>query len=263
MATVPKPKTDAPTKPESRPQNTKAASASKSGPSPAQAQAKDAFELVRLRNFYYRDGYRRLLSLVLVLALMLCGSVGWVYYLFTHRPAPRYFATNVHGGLIPLVPLTTPSMSDQSLINWAARAASSAFTLNYVQYRDQIENTKDTYFTSTGADQYQQQLISSNDLAAIVQGNFVVVAQPNAAPTIVRKGIEQIGQQQVYTWHVELPLLLSFHSQEINSQRLFDLQLTIVRSGYLVDNLATNLDGMRGIGISQLLARSMGVYNGT
>lgn len=226
-----------------------------------QAEAKDAFELVRLRNFYYRDGYRRLLGIMLVLALMLVASIAWVYYLFSHRPAPRYFVTNIHGGLIPLQSLSSPTISNQSLINWASRAASAAFTVNYVQYREQMENAKDTYFTTFGAQQYQQEFVQSNDLATVINGSYVVVAQPNEAPTIVKQGVEQVNNQNVYTWHVNLPLLLNFSSTNQTNRRLFDVKLTIVRSSYLVDNNAPNLDGMKGIGINQILVRTMSGFS--
>lgn len=227
------------------------------GPTLGQAEAKDAFELVRLRNFYYRDGYRRLLAIMLILVVMLVGSVAWVYYLFSHRPSPRYFVTNIHGGLIPLQPLTAPTISNQSLINWASRAASAAFTVNYVQYREQMENAKDTYFTTFGGEQYQQEFVQSNDLATVINGNYIVVAEPNEAPTIVKQGVEQVNNQNVYAWHVNLPLLLSFSNPGQNSRRLFDVKLTIIRSSYLVDSNAPNLDGMKGIGINQILVRTM------
>lgn len=225
------------------------------------SEAKDAFELVRLRNFYYRDGYRRLLAIILVLVCMLAASMIWVYYLFSHRPAPRYFATNVHGGLIPLQPLTTPMIPNQQLINWAARAASAAFTVNYVQYREQMQNAKDTYFTTLGGEQYQQQLVQSNDLATIIHGNYIVVAQPDAAPTIIKQGIEQVNNQNLYTWHVNLPLVVNFSSAGQSIRRFFDVNLTIIRSSYLVDSNAPNLDGMKGIGVNQILVRTVGGFS--
>jgi len=229
--------------------------------STSQAEAKDAFELVRLRNFYYRDGYRRLLGILLMLGLMLVASMAWVYYLLSHRPAPRYFATNVHGALIPLQPLTTPTLSNQALSNWAARAANAAFSLNYVQYREQIENAKDTYFTESGGQQYQQQLVQSNDLAAVINGNYVVVSQPTAAPTIIKQGVEQISNRNVYAWHVNMPLVVNFFSPAQTARRFFDVNLTIIRSSYLVDNNAPNLDGMKGIGVNQLLVQSASEFS--
>lgn len=240
-----------------KPAEQKAKAAQAKTSSAGEAQVKDAFELVRLRNFYYRDGYRRLLSVVLVLALLLLASMAWVYYLYSHRPSPRYFVTNVHGGLIPLQPLSKPTLSNQSLINWAARAASAAFTVNYVQYRQQMENTKDTYFTANGAQQYQQQFVQSNDLATVINGDYVVVAQPNAAPTIIKQGIEQRNDQSIYAWYVNMPLLVTFHNPNQTIRRFFDVKLKIIRSSYLVDTNAPNLDGMKGIGIDQILVRAL------
>jgi hypothetical protein len=124
-----------------------------------------------------------------------------------------------------------------------------------------MENAKDTYFTTFGAQQYQQEFVQSNDLATVINGSYVVVAQPNEAPTIVKQGIEQLNNQNVYTWHVNLPLLLNFSSANQTNRRLFDVNLTIIRSSYLVDNNAPNLDGMKGIGINQILVRTMSGFS--
>lgn len=218
----------------------------------------NAIELVRLRNNFYQDNYRRLISILLLLIVLIFSLVFWVYYLSTHRPQPRYFATNAAGGLVPLMPLNRPSLSQVQLQNWAARAATSAFTFNYIQLRDQLQDTQNTYFTDTGATQYLQALNNSKDLDAVTQGHFIVTAQPTGAPVILSNGVMTSGPYvNRWAWVVSVPLAISFQSDSLNrnGQRNVNVQLTIVRTSRLVDPEATNIDSLQGIGVSQLLVQ--------
>jgi intracellular multiplication protein IcmL len=225
----------------------------------------NAIELVRLRNNFYQDNYRRLIGILLLLVVLMFGLVFWVYYLSTHRPQPRYFATNAAGGLVPLMPLNRPSLSQVALQNWSARAASAAFTFNYIQLRDQLQDTQDTYFTDTGATQYLQALNTSKDLDAVTQGHFIVTAQPTGAPVILSSGVMTSGPYaNRWAWVVSVPLAISFQSDSLNrnGQRNVNVQLTIVRTSRLVDPQATNIDSLQGIGISQLLVQPVSDTSG-
>lgn len=221
-------------------------------------QAARAVERIKLRNFFYRDGYRRLiLLLVLTLALTLILAY-WVVHLLLHRPEPRYFATNIQGGVVPLYPLTQPSVSTPYLLGWAARAASKAFTLNYVQYRSQLETVADTYFTPKGGQEFIKELENSNDLQAMILGKFIVTAAPNAAPQILWSGIMQNGDYKGhYAWELELPLALNIQNCAQANSRYIDIKMTIVRDAYFVDQKAVNMDGTKGIGIAQLLVKGL------
>ncbi len=55
------------------------------------------------RGFYFRDNYRRLVIVALVLQVICSLLVGWIAYdLKTERPS-RFFVTTQSGELIPLV----------------------------------------------------------------------------------------------------------------------------------------------------------------
>lgn len=223
-----------------------------------QQNAKEAFELVKLRNFFYRDNYRRLVAATVFLIVLLLFMSYWVFYLITHRPAPQYFATNIQGGLTQLIPMNQPNVTTAALSNWAARGISAALTFNYVQYRDQLELAKDTYFTPEGGQQFDQQLQNTNDLDAVIQGKFVVTSQPGGAPQLLWQGVVPAGTYQGrYGWRVELPVVITAQNGNTINKRTVDAIVTIVRSSVLVDNTAVNMDGSKGIGIAQVLIKSL------
>lgn len=218
-----------------------------------------ATELVRLRNFFYRDGYRRLTLLLLILILLNVGSVMTVYYLVTHRPPPSYFATNIEGGIVPLTPLNKPSLSDALVRDWAARAVAAAFSFNYVQYRDQLQETSATYFTANGGKQFMDALTKSGNIDFVKAGKLIAIGQVTAAPTLGAEGILPSGAYKGrYYWRLTIPLEVLYQGPGIKGnmrREAFDVSLLIVRDNALVDD-SSKLDSAKGIGIAQFLAQS-------
>lgn len=228
----------------------------KMAPDPQRQRAKlSALELVRLRNNFYRDNYRRMVSTSMLLVTLLIVLVLTCFWLITHRPPPRYFATNAQGGLVEIKPLSEAVLSNVEVNNWAARAAAAAFTLNYVQYRQQIEQTVDTYFTDQGGQQYQTALQTSNDLDYVQTGKLLVTAEPSAAPRILAQGIVPKGPYQGrYAWQVQVPLTVTTQNETDTRLSQLLVELVIVRSSTAVDQTLTNIDATLGIGIAQIIA---------
>lgn len=221
---------------------------------------KSAIELVRLRNNYYRDSYRFLMSAVLALVLLCVVMIVVIYYLYTTRPAPRYFATNVMGGLVEIQPLTSPTLSDAALLGWSARAATAAFTFNYAEYQQQIEETKNTYFTVSGGQNFLGAIKSSLNLQAVLQGFFVVTAEVAQAPTILQRGIVTTPEGgQVFSWKIQVPIRVRWQSASRNFANMYNVILTVVRSSPFVDPVARqmNLDSLQGVGVQQLVAQAL------
>ena len=111
--------------------------------------ADDALEQVKLRNNFYRDNYRRVVSALLVMVLVNVCLVGVVSYEITHPTPSQYFASSAEGRIIPLHPLSQAVITQSVLLQWAARASVAAYTYNFVDYRAQLQQASD-YFTPHG-----------------------------------------------------------------------------------------------------------------
>lgn len=224
-----------------------------------QSSPSQVTELVRLRNFFYRDGYRRLTLILLMLVVLNIVSLLTLYYLITHRPPPTYFATNIEGGIVPLTPLDKPSVPDALVRDWAARAAAAAFSFNYVQYRDQLQEASATYFTPEGGKQFMDALKNSGNVDFVKAGKLIAIGQVLAAPTLGAEGVLSSGQYTGrYYWQITLPLEVMYQGPNIKGntrQEFFEVSLLIVRDNSLVDR-SSKLDSAKGLGIAQFLARS-------
>ncbi|MEM1243239.1 MAG: type IVB secretion system apparatus protein IcmL/DotI [Pseudomonadota bacterium] len=210
----------------------------------------DALELVRLRNAFYRDSYRRVLAILLVVVVIDVVLVIGLIYVYTNPPSPRYFATNATGRIIPLVPLDQPNMTQPELLQWATSAAVAAFSFNFVNYRQELQAASE-FFTATGWRAYISALNESNNLRAVIARSLVVSASPTGAPVVLQQGV--LGGR--YAWRIRIPLLVNYQSADRISQQNIDITMLVVR--------ISTLNSTRGIGIAQFVGAPIGPEEGS
>lgn len=207
--------------------------------------ANNAIELVRMRNEFYRDNYRRVLAILLFALMIIFLLVGALVYVVTHPPAPKYFATNTSGRIVPLVPLDQPNLSTASLLQWANTAAVAAFTYNFVNFRAELQAASE-FFTPEGWQAYLESLRTSNNLVAVRAKQLVVSAVATGAPVITQQGV--VGGR--YTWQVQMPMLVTYESPSQVTQQSLMVNMVITR--------VSTLDSPRGIGIAQFIGTQSG-----
>ena len=207
--------------------------------------ADDALELVRLRNEFYRDNYRRIVGVLLFTIIIIIILAGALIYLVTNPPPPRYFATDAQGRIIRLVPLDQPNLSPAALLQWANLAAVAAYTYDFVNYRQNLQAASN-FFTPDGWTAFIQALNESNNLNAVIAKKLVVTAVATGAPTILQQGILD-GR---YAWRVNLPMLVTYQSASQFTQQNVVVTMLITR--------VSALNSASGIGIAQFVVAGSG-----
>lgn len=203
--------------------------------------ADDALEVVRLRNDFYRDGYKRVITALLIAVILLIASIAAFVYIVTHPPAPQYFATTINGRITPLIPLDQPNMPPSTVQQWANSAAIAAYNYNFVNYRQELQAASE-FFTPDGWQGYINALKSSNNLNAVIDKKLVVSAVATGAPVILDQGVID----GTYTWKVQIPILVTYQSPSQSVRQ--EVMITMV-----IQRIST-LNSARGIGISSFVA---------
>lgn len=202
--------------------------------------AEDALTMVALRNNFYKDGQRKIMTALMIsMAVNFILALLWVY-LLTHPPAPKYFATSINGRITPLFPLNEPNQSDSAVLQWANQAAIAAFTYNFVNYRDELQAASG-FFTPDGWNQFLGALAQSNNIDAVKAKKLVVSAVATRAPIILQKGL----LTGIYSWRVQMPILVTYQSASEFTQQNNVVTMLITR--------VSTLNSPRGIGISQFV----------
>lgn len=200
----------------------------------------DALSAVAMRNDFYRDGQRKTLLALLFSIVINFVMASLLIYMITHPPEPKYFATSINGRITPLYPLDEPNQSDSAVLQWANQAAIAAFTYNFVNYRDELQASSG-FFTADGWTQFLNALQQSNNLDAVKAKKLIVSAVATRAPIILQKGL----LNGVYSWRVQMPILVTYQSASEFSQQNNVVTMLITR--------VSTLNSPRGIGIAQFV----------
>lgn len=189
-------------------------------------------EAVRFRNQFYRDGYRKVLSILLISFLVNAALVTFVYFLYVTRPAPTYFATAEDGTLKELVPLNQPYVNQEHLLSWASQAAIAAYSFNFLDYRSNLQSARQ-YFTPEGFDNFVKALDNSGNLQTVIKNRLVVKPVITDVPIIVKEGM--IAGER-YGWRVQIPMLIQYVSASDKIEQPVLVTLLIVRVSTLTSS---------------------------
>ncbi len=203
--------------------------------------AKDALELITLRNHFYRDNFRRIVWLLLcsiVLNIFLAIVLTLIYH---NQPQPIYFASTSDGRLIKMQGLDHPVMSNTAINSWLSRAIPQIYNLDFVHYRGQIQNMN-KYFTPQGWAQFSHAFLPT--MKKIKDDKLLASATLSNVPIVVRSGL--LGG--VYSWLLQVPVLVSFQKGDQTAVQHVIWNVTVQR----VDN--TKSDQL--VGISQVIAKT-------
>lgn len=200
-------------------------------------------ELVMLRNNFYRDNFRRLMIMCLLLLGTIGGLIGYIYYQEQNKPKPTYFATTSDGKLIKLISLDQPNLKTNALLQWATEAGTAAYTFNFVNYRKALQDVRQ-YFTKRGYQNFLKALTDSNNLEAVKRKKLVVSAVPTGAPVILKEGRTSNGR---YAWQVQFPMLLTYQSASDSIRQNIVVTMLITR--------IPTLESEKGVGIASFVVR--------
>ncbi|WP_218814853.1 type IVB secretion system apparatus protein IcmL/DotI [Rickettsiella endosymbiont of Dermanyssus gallinae] len=209
----------------------------------------DALQVVKLRNDFYRDNYRKVVAALLLSFFIVLTLAGALFYIVTHPPAPRYFATSNDGRLVPLIPFDRPNLTNSTVLEWSNTAATAAYSYNFVNYREALQQAAD-YFTPEGRQMFFNAVKSSNNLQAVIAKKLIVSAVATGVPVVLEQGV-MLGR---YTWKVQIPMLITFQSASQFSQQSVTVTMLIVR--------VSPLTSPRGIGIAQFIVSGGGGITG-
>lgn len=195
------------------------------GPDPDAAL--DALAAAGLRFEWYRDGFRLLLGLLVIGALILTLSLGLNVYLFAYQPPPRYFVQTADHRLVGVTPLDEPTFSDERVTQWATEAIVAANNWNFADYREALQRACNRYFTPAGCQEYRDALIRIGNLESVKTKRLTVRAVVVKPPIVLNKVIQ--GQTQRFAWHLQTEIVASYLSSSEQTTQNLIVNVVVVR----------------------------------
>ncbi len=188
---------------------------------------------------FYINHYRTVLILFCVLIVLILSAVGVLLYQTTHKPLPVFYAKTMTGENMPLVPFEEPNQLPDTILRFASKAATIAYTFDFVNYNAQLYQAR-PYFTQAGWNDF---LLSIDPLVStIVKNQLFVSGVVVGDPVISNQGeLPDIG----YAWRVQIPFLVTYQSANITTKRRYLVIVSIIK--------VPTLENPQGIGIDQFV----------
>lgn len=204
----------------------------------------DRLQLVKLRNGFYKDGFRRM-SLMLLLSLIM-NFILIITLLISHNKVqkPIYFASGMNGTLKKLTPIGDAVYNDNQIIDWVTKVVPSIMKLDFVNYKTQLLANK-KYFTTVGWTNFNEAF--KTQVNQVVSKRLLTNAFIPSTPAITG----QLLWNGVYSWYVEVPVRVTFEGQDGSSTMNQYVWKILVQR---VDN-RTNPELL---GIRQIIVQKMG-----
>jgi intracellular multiplication protein IcmL len=200
-----------------------------------------SLETVMNRQNFYRDGYRKMIIIVLGLLIANVSMAGLLFYMRSHQAPASYFATSADGRITRLYALSEPIVSISALLEWSRSAAIAAYSYDFVHYRKQLQGASE-YFTSEGWQKFVTALKDSGNLQTVLSKKLVATAVPTGSPVLLNRGVIN-GR---YSWKVRLPMLVTYQSQSQTFQQPLMVTMMVAR--------VPNVNDPKGIAIVQFIA---------
>jgi len=204
----------------------------------------DRLQLVKLRNGFYKDGFRRM-SFMLLLSLII-NLILMTALLITHNKESRpiYFAATADGSLKKLDPVSDAVYSTEQISAWVAQKIPSILHLNFMDYKDQLLKSK-KYFTPDGWSNFNNAFTSM--IKQITNKRLLTSATIPHTPVVTDK-LMLAGS---YSWYVQVPVNVTFESQDGSyTMNQYVWRVLVSR----VDNRTSS----QMLGIKQIIVQDMG-----
>lgn len=205
----------------------------------------DVITQVIQRNNFYRRQYLLCLGAFALSLLMIIVLVGVMMFLKRNPTKPVYFATDVVGRLIQVVPVSEPNMRYEDVVAWVKEAVEATYSYDFVNYQKQFQDSE-KYFTQGGWKRYLSALTASNNIVALRERQMIVIARMVAPPTLIAQGL--LGE--AYAYKFEMPMLVTYWLPPYDEKSKFSNPLTVT----IVVQRQSILQSYRGLGIVQIVA---------
>lgn len=190
----------------------------------------------------------RKINVFLLIGIIVAAAViALMLFMFAGYPKYKTVQTVDNSVICEIEPQNNPSLTDASIQDFSRTAVISAYSFDYINYRDQLETSTTRYFTSEGRAAFNKALRNSGSLSHIIANNLIMKTVVTSAAQIEEKGVENNGQAY---WVVRMPVTTEFYtggSKPADVQR-FVAQVRIV---------STTRDALntKGIGVHSLTLR--------
>jgi intracellular multiplication protein IcmL len=187
-------------------------------------------------NDFYRLHYHQVIYLLMGLIVLLMFVVTFVLYQMYNRPLPQFNAIQPDGKRMLLIPYDAPNQLPDTILRWASKAATTAYTFDFLNYKSQIGAAR-IFFTDNGWQGYLNSV--SGLIDKIVAAQLFVNGVVSGTPIISNQGdLPGVGE----SWRVQIPFLVTWQSSNQIQKDHYTVVLVIVKVPTSVNPAGIGID---------------------
>ena len=159
-----------------------------------------------------RDAKKRAMRIWIIVGILIVGNiimmVAWLGY-----PKYRLVATLDNQAICEVPIKEQLAITPQTLLQWAADAAVDLYSIDYVNYRLDLQNAARKWLSKNGQASFFQSLDRSRNLRVIVEQRLIVKAIITQVPQLEQEGrlTDSSGRVANY-WEVRMPIQMEFYA---------------------------------------------------
>lgn len=199
--------------------------------------------LVNERREFYKDSYKALSRLAMVSVGCLVASIGLTAFAINAKNDTKYIASTNEGQIVNLIALSAPNMKDANVAAWVSKALIDTFNFNFVDIQNSLNTSAQTWFTNDGGRALIEALQDSGNFDAVINQKLIVTLTTDHTPIITKKFFNTTTQR--YTWHLEVPAMISYRTQSKEFSRRVLFKVAVSRISLREDP--------NGLGISKII----------
>ncbi|MFB6349993.1 DotI/IcmL family type IV secretion protein [Moraxella sp. ZJ142] len=147
--------------------------------------------------------------MAMLVTCLLCILLVAMLTAFSYYPKRTYIATMDNTAVCSVNPQDNPNITDSTITEFAKNAVSTLYTIDYINYPTQIEQTMTRYFTSQGRVDQVAAFQASGILDTLSNRALTLRASTRNAPRIEEKGLTSDGKPY---WVVRFPMVIDVYS---------------------------------------------------
>ena len=169
--------------------------------------------------------HRRMSVAVIMMTAVTGMAVAASIAAIATRPEPRYFAAKADGGILPLVPVSSPFLTDGQVTNFAVEAVTRALTMDFANWRSDLSGASAYFERPDGWNNFLDAINDSGMLSYIREHRLVSTVVATGA-VIVSAGLDD---RKRYSWVVQIPLNVTYESASEISRDSLVAEMSISR----------------------------------
>ncbi|MBN9287169.1 MAG: hypothetical protein BGO43_00875 [Gammaproteobacteria bacterium 39-13] len=124
----------------------------------------------------------------------------------------------------PSVPLNQSNLPSQEVLNWATKGIVEIYSYNYKNFPQVLTGIR-RHFTNEGYDSYMKALDESKNLIAVQDKKLNVSAAAVGKGKVIKEG----DTNGIYSWIVQIPILVTYQSPTETINQNLNVNAEIVR----------------------------------